>query len=592
MSDIHALSGAYAVDALDDIERAHFERHLRDCDTCRAEVGSCVRRGAAGRDHRRRPLRRAARPGARRHRHGPSAAARRRAADAETAAGAVPTARFLAAAAAAVVDRAGGGRLAQERRRARAAGPTRCSGPRRRASPSVPRRGHGDRRPLQVAQRGGARHQGHAARRPTATPTRCGSARRRMVPGRHHAGRVRQRGAAQRRRGHANGAGITIETAGEARRARGRRRRALRLRGLARVPATPPGRRHRLRGGRPHRGVRRVADRARSPCSRPTTGSAATPTRTWSTPRTARLAIDTGFIVHNPRTYPVLLRMFAELDVATQPSEMSMSIRDDGTGLEWAGALGRRGLFPTRANLRNPRYLAMLPRSPASTPARARPSPATRPDGRCASSSTTGRFSAYFVRHFMEPLVAAVWSCDPEVALDYPARYLFTFLQHHGMLGIFGSPQWRTVTGGSQAYVAKVAAALAATSAPAPRSRPSSRARRGRGHRRQRRGDDVRRRRRRHAPGPGAGDAGRADRAQREVLGRDAVRAQHRAPAHGHVAAAAGARRPGPAGTSCGVRAGGGCHRHLRPDPAAAARHGHPLPRDARRRGPRRPGDA
>ncbi len=60
----------------------------------------------------------------------------------------------------------------------------------------------------------------------------------------------------------------------------------------------------------------------------------------------------------------------------------------------------------------------------------------------------------------MEPLVAAVWSCDPEVALDYPARYLFTFLEHHGMLGIFGSPQWRTVTGGSRQYVAAVAACL------------------------------------------------------------------------------------------------------------------------------------
>lgn len=38
--DIHALSGAYAVDALDDIERAQFERHLAGCETCREEVAS------------------------------------------------------------------------------------------------------------------------------------------------------------------------------------------------------------------------------------------------------------------------------------------------------------------------------------------------------------------------------------------------------------------------------------------------------------------------------------------------------------------------------------------------------------------------
>lgn len=61
----------------------------------------------------------------------------------------------------------------------------------------------------------------------------------------------------------------------------------------------------------------------------------------------------------------------------------------------------------------------------------------------------------------MEPLVASVWSCDPAVALDYPARYLFTFLEHHGMLGVLGSPRWRTVTGGSRTYVERVAASIA-----------------------------------------------------------------------------------------------------------------------------------
>ena len=182
-------------------------------------------------------------------------------------------------------------------------------------------------------------------------------------------------------------------------------------------------------------------------------------------------AIDTGFIVHNARTYPVLLRLFAELGVATQASEMSMSIRDDETGLEWAGALGRRGLFPSRDNLTRPAYLRMLAEIPrfhrrarallVSTGSTDPDSSAAEPvDATLREFLADGGFTAYFVRHFMEPVVAAVWSCDPEVALDYPARYLFTFLDHHGMLGIFGSPTWRTVTGGSREYVRRVAATL------------------------------------------------------------------------------------------------------------------------------------
>ena len=177
--------------------------------------------------------------------------------------------------------------------------------------------------------------------------------------------------------------------------------------------------------------------------------------------------IDTGFIVHNARTYPTLLRLFAELGVATQPSEMSLSVRDDGH----RAGVGRRPRGPRACSRRSATCARPLPggcsprsrgstggREPARSPAHgATTTTSSRP---CASSSTTGGFSAYFARHFMEPLVAAVWSCDPEVALDYPARYLFTFLEHHGMLGVFGSPQWRTVTGGSREYVAAVAAGL------------------------------------------------------------------------------------------------------------------------------------
>ena len=175
------------------------------------------------------------------------------------------------------------------------------------------------------------------------------------------------------------------------------------------------------------------------------------------------LAIDTGFIVHNERTYPTLLRLFAEVGVRTQPSEMSMSVRDETTGLEYAGALGLRGLFPTGRNLRQPGFLRMLtevPRFHRRARALLEQPAGTSRDQTLRGFLVDGGFTAYFCRHFMEPLVAAVWSCDPEVALDYPARYLFEFLAHHGMLSVTGSPQWRTVVGGSREYVARVAAGL------------------------------------------------------------------------------------------------------------------------------------
>jgi uncharacterized protein len=188
-------------------------------------------------------------------------------------------------------------------------------------------------------------------------------------------------------------------------------------------------------------------------------------THTVDVPGREPLSIDTGFIVHNRRTYPTLLRLFAELGVATQESDMSMSVRDDETGLEWAGALGAAGVFPTWRTVARPGYLRMLTEIPRFH-RRARALLGSGSGSAGADDQTlreflrAGGFSAYFTRNFMEPVVAAVWSTDPDLSLDYPARYLFSFLDHHGMLGIFGSPQWRTVTGGSREYVVRLAEGL------------------------------------------------------------------------------------------------------------------------------------
>jgi uncharacterized protein len=78
------------------------------------------------------------------------------------------------------------------------------------------------------------------------------------------------------------------------------------------------------------------------------------------------------------------------------------------------------------------------------------------------------RYRRYFVHHFVVPLVAAVWSCPPADALSYPARYLFEFLGHHGMLRLARSPGWQTVAGGSRCYVEQIAKRLTTVATDVP----------------------------------------------------------------------------------------------------------------------------
>jgi uncharacterized protein len=184
-----------------------------------------------------------------------------------------------------------------------------------------------------------------------------------------------------------------------------------------------------------------------------------------------QVAVDTGFIVYNERSYPLLTRLFGELGVETRASEMSMSVSCSGCGVHYAGKRGPAGLSAGVAAGGRP-YLQMLAEVPRFHRA-ARRLLASAPAGgpgvfeEAAAGISLGEFlreggfSAYFTDHFAVPVVAAVWSCPQGTALQYPAAYLFAFLANHGMLSITGSPQWRTVAGGSRRYVERIAAGLA-----------------------------------------------------------------------------------------------------------------------------------
>jgi uncharacterized protein len=169
-------------------------------------------------------------------------------------------------------------------------------------------------------------------------------------------------------------------------------------------------------------------------------------------PDGSTVPVDTGFIVYNEATYPLLVRLFDELDVATQPSDMSWSLRCDRCDLEYAGDPG--GLVAQPRNLADPGYLRMLrdierfnrlgrrlvddPRTPHTT------------IGRFLAAAGFGHG---FRHHYLLPMAAAIWSSGTGAMEDLPLGTLLRFFANHGLLGITTHHRWRTVVGGSSSYL-------------------------------------------------------------------------------------------------------------------------------------------
>lgn len=167
-----------------------------------------------------------------------------------------------------------------------------------------------------------------------------------------------------------------------------------------------------------------------------------------------RMPVDSGFIVLNDRTYPLLNRLLAELGVDVVATEMSMSIRCDGCGLSYVGGRGIGGIFAQRRRVVDPQFLRMLAQVRTFQRA-ARQHLRNHPD----SLETYGEFlerhgfDSRFVHHYALPVVACVWSMGAGDARNYPAGYLFEFLSNHGFLNPRGAPQWYVVRDGSRSYV-------------------------------------------------------------------------------------------------------------------------------------------
>jgi len=162
--------------------------------------------------------------------------------------------------------------------------------------------------------------------------------------------------------------------------------------------------------------------------------------------------IDTGFIVFNHAHYPLLTRLLDDLRVATQPTTMSFSVRNEASGLEY-NATNLDTLFCQRRNLCSPRFLGMLRdlfrfyrESPAIL---AEPAPGPTLGEYLAAR----RFGAAFRDEHLVPMAAALWSAPPGEVLGFPAQFVVRFMANHHMLTLRGRPEWRVIRGGSSSYV-------------------------------------------------------------------------------------------------------------------------------------------
>lgn len=172
------------------------------------------------------------------------------------------------------------------------------------------------------------------------------------------------------------------------------------------------------------------------------------------------VAVDTGFIVYNEKTYPNLTALFAHLGVPTGETDMSFAVSLDGGRLEYSGT-GLRGLFAQPGNLVSPRFHAMLRDLLRFYRAAPRDLPAMGLESLDHYLDANGYGPAFRHDH-LYPMAAAIWSTPAAEIGRYPAAAFVRFCENHGLLRLLDRPLWRTVVGGSWVYVARLRADMRA----------------------------------------------------------------------------------------------------------------------------------
>lgn len=172
------------------------------------------------------------------------------------------------------------------------------------------------------------------------------------------------------------------------------------------------------------------------------------------------IPIDTGFMVFNKKTYPLMVKLFEDLKVDISPTDMSFGVQHVDHRIEYMGS-SLNGLFAQRSNLLRPSFWKMIgdiirfnkdARKFLDQPL------SDTPDIGLRDFVTRNGYSRRFLHHYLLPMTSAIWSTPPDQMLNFPAASLLRFMDNHGLLGLNTQFQWFTVRGGSRQYRDKLIA--------------------------------------------------------------------------------------------------------------------------------------
>ncbi|MDA7572989.1 FAD-dependent oxidoreductase [Candidatus Pelagibacter sp.] len=167
------------------------------------------------------------------------------------------------------------------------------------------------------------------------------------------------------------------------------------------------------------------------------------------------VAVDIGFMVFNQKTYPNLINFFTENKIEIEKSDMSFSVSESGSDLEYCGK-GISGIFSNKKNLFNLKFIKMFFEIINFY------NNCEKIELKEINSKTLGdylkeiKISNYFINYHIIPMVSAIWSMPPYEASQMPLTFFLNFFRNHGLFKLKNRPQWYTVKNRSKTYVDKI----------------------------------------------------------------------------------------------------------------------------------------